>query len=134
MTLSVTKTIQIARPAADVFDFLADPATMPSWAIHNVKSIRPLGNGRWEMDTPRGKGGLVPHYEKSSGILDHEFIDAGEGHWAVSARVVPVSGAESVYMITLNQPEAMPEDAFEQGMILMDDELRALKDCVEGRR
>lgn len=133
MTLSVTKTIQIARPAADAYTFLADPATMPSWAIHNVKSIRPLGNGRWEMDTPRGKGSLIPHYQESTGILDHDFIDAGEGFWQVPARIVSAGPSESVYIITLNKPDGMPADAFQGGMTLMDEELAALKACIEAR-
>jgi len=131
MTQSVTKYIQFERPVAQAYAFLADPSTMPRWAIHNVNSIRPLGNGRWEMDTPRGKGGLIPHYDESTGILDHEFIDAGEGHWQVAARVVPVNANESVYMITLNNPGAMPLDAFQRGMELMDEELVALKACIE---
>ncbi|MFI4885066.1 MAG: hypothetical protein ACHQIF_05825 [Steroidobacterales bacterium] len=60
MTTTVTKTIQIGRSAADGFDFIADPQTMPRWAIHNVKAIRRLEGGRWEMETPRGKATLVP--------------------------------------------------------------------------
>jgi uncharacterized membrane protein len=46
---SVTKYIQIERPAAGAYAFLAEPATMPRWAIHNVKSVKPLENGRWEL-------------------------------------------------------------------------------------
>lgn len=131
MTHSITKYIQIERSAEAAYAFISDPATMPQWAIHNVKAIRPLGNGRWEMDTPRGKAILIPHYEKANGILDHEFIDASEGRWSVTARVVPVAASESVYMITLTKPEYMPAEAFEQGMALMNDELAALKSCVE---
>ncbi len=133
MTTTVTKTIQIGRSAADGFDFIADPQTMPRWAIHNVKAIRRLEGGRWEMETPRGKATLVPRYERAAGILDHDFIDAGEGVWRVSARIVPVGLSESVYMITLPKPDPMPADAFEAGMRLMDDELAALKRCIEAR-
>lgn len=131
MPVSVTKYVQIERPVADAYAFLADPATMPKWAIHNVRSIKPVGNGRWEMDTPRGKGFLIPHYEKPNGILDHDFIDAGEGFWSVTARAVPIAESASVYMITLTKPDAMPMEAFEGGMKLMDEELKALKACVE---
>ncbi len=126
-----TKSIQIDRPAEDTYAFLADPTTMPQWAIHNVRSIRPVENGRWEMETPRGKGFLIPHYAEQNGILDHEFIDAGEGRWIVAARVVPIAESASVYMITLTKPEAMPLEFFEKGMQLMDEELAALKACVE---
>jgi hypothetical protein len=131
MPISVTKYVQIERPVADAYTFLADPATMPKWAIHNVKSIKPVGNGRWEMDTPRGKGYLIPHYQTTNGILDHDFIDAGEGFWSVTARAVPIGASSSVYMITLTKPEAMPMEAFEGGMKLMDDELTTLKACIE---
>jgi hypothetical protein len=131
MPVSVTKYVQIERPVADAYAFLADPATMPKWAIHNVKSIKPVGNGRWEMDTPGGRGYLVPHYQKSNGILDHDFIDAGEGFWSVTARAVPIGTSTSVYMITLTKPDTMPTEAFEGGMKLMDDELTALKTCIE---
>jgi hypothetical protein len=131
MPVSVTKYVQIERPAVDAYAFLADPATMPKWAIHNVKSIKQVGNGRWEMDTPRGTGFLVPHYQKPNGILDHDFIDAGEGFWSVTARAVPIGASTSVYMITLTKPDAMPMEAFEGGMKLMDEELTALKACIE---
>lgn len=131
MCMTATKTIQIRRPAADGFEFIADPQTMPQWAVHNVKAIRRLDNGRWEMSTPRGNATLVPHYERSSGILDHEFIDANEGVWHVSARIVPAGPSESVYVITLPKPDAMPTEAFEAGMRQMDDELVALKRCIE---
>jgi hypothetical protein len=131
MPVSVTKYVQIERPVDDAYAFLADPATMPKWAIHNVKSIKLVGNGRWEMDTPRGRGYLVPHYQKPNGILDHDFIDAGEGFWSVTARAVPIADSTSVYLITLTKPDAMPVEAFEGGMKLMDDELRALKACIE---
>jgi hypothetical protein len=131
MLSSVTKYVQIERPSADAYAFLADPSTMPKWAVHNVKSIKPLEDGRWELDTPRGKGSLVPHYQKFNGILDHDFIDASEGFWSVAARVVPIGASASVYMITLTKPDGMPTDAFDGGMKLMDDELAALKACIE---
>jgi len=90
MTDSATKFIQINRPIADAYGFIAEPNNMPRWAIHNVKAIRDGGNGRWELDTPCGKGGFVPRFEKSYGILDHDFIDPNEGFWAVTARIVPL--------------------------------------------
>lgn len=133
MTISATKTIQIARSAAECFDFIGDASTMPQWAIHNVKGIRDLGNGRWEMDTVRGKGMLIPHYERETRVLDHEFIDANEGRWKVTGRVVPVGRRESVYMMTLPKPDGLPMESFEAGMRLMDEELAALKMCIESR-
>lgn len=133
MTMCRTKTVQIERAASETWAFIAAPETMPRWAIHNVKAIRKLDNARWEMETPRGKAILIPRYEERNGILDHEFIDASEGVWRVTGRVVPVRTSESIYIMTLPKPDHMPADAFEAGMRMMDDELAALKACVESR-
>ena len=70
-TNSATLSVKNVRSAAEAYGFIADPATMPQWAIHNVKSIRPAGQNDWEIQTPRGAGRLIPHYDQASGILDH---------------------------------------------------------------
>ena len=64
MSTSVTLSISISRPAGEAFCFLADPTNMSRWAIHNVKSIRPLGNNLWEIQTPRGPGSFASHFQE----------------------------------------------------------------------
>jgi hypothetical protein len=130
-TISVTLSVHIACPAAKAFQFVADPSTMPQWAIHNVKGIRPLASNEWEIQTPRGAGKLVPHYDPAYGILDHEFIDPKEGCWNASARVVPAGPENSVYMITLVKPPSMPTEAFMQGIPLVQQELDTMKRILE---
>jgi hypothetical protein len=130
-TTSVTLTVQIACPAAEAYQFIADPATMPQWAIHNVKAIRPVGRNEWEIQTPRGAGRLIPHFDQRSGILDHEFVDPKEGSWEVSARIVSAGTKDSVYMITLVKPPSMPEEAFRQGMPLVEEELQTMKRVLD---
>ncbi len=132
-TISVTLSVQIGCPAGESYRFVADPATMPQWAIHNVKGIRPLPNNEWEIETPRGAGKLVPHYEQEFRILDHEFIDPKEGSWSVSARIVPAGATDSVYMITLVKPPRMPLEAFRQGVPLVEEELQAMRRILERR-
>lgn len=132
-TISVTLSVQIACQAAEAYRFVADPATMPQWAIHNVKGIRPLANNEWEITTPRGAGKLVPHYKQEFGILDHEFIDPKEGSWSVSARIVPAGATDFVYMITLVKPPKMSEEVFRQGMPLVEEELQAMRRILERR-
>ena len=53
--------------------------------------------------------------------------------WQVAGRVVPPAPSESVYIMTLPKPDNVPAGAFEAGMRLMDDELAAIKACVESR-
>lgn len=131
MTYSTTRTVQIDRPANEVFAFAADPRNLPRWAIHNVQAVQPGADGAWELQTPRGKGRFIPHCDARFGILDHEFIDAREGRWQVPARAVAIGPRASVYIITLAKPHAMPVSDFEQAMGLMGDELQALKRAVE---
>ena len=131
MIMSATKAIPIERPAAGSYAILADPGTMPQRARHNVKDIGELNGDRWERETPIRKAPLIPHYEERDGFLDNEFIGGGEGVWRVTGRVVPLGLSESVYIITLPKPESMPAEAFEAGMRLMDEELAALKACIE---
>jgi hypothetical protein len=126
-TSSATLSVQIACPATEAYRFIADPATMPQWAIHNVKSIRPAGQNEWEIQTPRGIGRLIPQYAQASGILDHEFVDPKEGSWEVSARIVPAGAEDSVYMITLVKPLSMPEEEFRHGMTLVEEELQTMR-------
>lgn len=130
MVLPVTKTVTINRSAASVFAFLARGENWPRFAIHNIFSIRPDREGDWIIGTPRGTGRLRLKTTASFGIVDHEFIDAQEGRWEVPARVVPTGNA-SVFMMTLTKPEPMSEQDFQQGMLLLDEELATLKQLLE---
>ncbi len=129
--VSTTRSVEIAKPASIAYGFLSDPSTMPRWAVHNVKSIQPADGGAWKIETPRGSGRLIPHFDAAHGILDHEFVDPQEGRRQVSARTVPLGATASLYQITLTKPEGMPDDRFWQGILLIDEELQALKSCVE---
>ena len=99
--------------------------------LHNVKSIRSVGQNEWEIQTPRDAGRLIPHYDRASGILDHEFVDPKEGSWEVSARIVPAGAKDSVYMITLVKPPSMSEEAFSQGLPLVEEELQTMSRLLE---
>lgn len=130
MTITVTKTVNINASPDKVWDFVSDLSQWKNWAIHNVFSSRQGGNGYWLMDGPRGTSKVKMNGNKTLGILDHEFIDPGEGHWIVPCRVVAGSKG-SHFMITFSKPEQMPDEAFEMGMKLLDEELQKLKEFME---
>jgi len=132
MIATATKSIAIDRAPADVFAFVADGATWPRWAIHNVRAIQPGADGDWLMETPRGPGRLRLKPNAAFGILDHEFIDAQEGRWEVPARIVAAGGG-AVFMLTLVKPPGMTEQGFEAGMLLLDEELATLKQLLEAQ-
>ena len=130
MTSTVTKTINIKASPDKVWDYFNDLSKWPIWAIHNVKSAKQGQNGYWLMEGPRGISKVKMNSNKATGILDHDFIDPGEGHWKVPCRVV-LGSEGSHLMITFTKPDQMPDKAFEMGMKLLDEELIKLKEVLE---
>ncbi|ANP51516.1 hypothetical protein J2Z21_002649 [Streptomyces griseochromogenes] len=127
---SVTKTVSIDRPYAQVYAFLADPANWPKWAVVNIRSIEPTDDpDRWRMSTPLGPAelGLRPNAE--FGILDHDYVD-DTASWRVPARVVP-NGDGAEFMITFYRPSTLTEAVFKEQTDLVDTELAALKKVLE---
>jgi hypothetical protein len=131
MNNTLTKTINIKADPKTVWTYIHDLSTWPEWAIHNVISSRRGENEYWLMEGPRGVSKVKMNADKTKGILDHDFIDPGEGHWIVFSRVVPGSEG-SHFMITFTKPEQMPQEAFEIGMKNLDEELQQLKKILEG--
>jgi hypothetical protein len=86
---------------------------------------KPVDEARWEIQTPRGPGVLHIRGVEDFGILDHDFIDPVEGKWTVPARVAPTSTG-AVFIMTLEKPAGMPDEAFERGLKELDDELAQL--------
>ncbi|MFG3224123.1 SRPBCC family protein [Kitasatospora sp. NPDC048194] len=129
-TRSITKTVSIDRPVADVFAFLADPANWPTWAVVNVKSIEPTDDpGWWAMTTPVGAGKLRLRADAQYGILDHDYLD-DTASWTVPARVVP-NGTGAEFMITFYRPPTFTDQFFDEQIALVDTELTTLKRILE---
>jgi hypothetical protein len=128
--MTLTKTINIKASPDKVWDYVNDLSKWPQWAIHDVKTSRKGENGFWLIDGPRGTSKVRMNSNKATGILDHDFIDPGEGHWIVPCRVV--AGSEGThFMITFTKPEQMPDEAFKTGMKMLDEELLKLKELLE---
>lgn len=127
---SVTKTVSIDRPVAEVFAFLADPANWPAWAVVNVKAIEPTDEpGWWLMTTPHGPARLRIRGNAELGLLDHDYLDE-QASWQVPARVV-ANGTGAEFMITFFQPPAFTDTYFDEQIALVDTELTTLKSILE---
>lgn len=121
----VTKSISLPCSRQIAWKLLSDGGQWPSWAIRNVWAAKPIGENRWEIQTPRGPGVLHIRGVEAYGILDHDFIDPKEGKWTVPARVVPTTTG-CVFIMTLETPAGMPHETFERGLQGLDDELDQL--------
>jgi uncharacterized protein YndB with AHSA1/START domain len=126
---SITKSVAINRDPADVFRFLADASNWPRWAIVNVLSVAPAGEGWWDMRTPGGPAKLRIRAVEAYGLLDHDFV-APEARWTVPARVVPNAGGAE-FLITFFQPPPFTDEFFDHQVALVDKELAQLKEILE---
>ncbi|MEU8980409.1 SRPBCC family protein [Streptomyces sp. NPDC048309] len=127
---SVTKTVSIDRPVADVFAFLADAANWSRWAVVNIQTIEPTDEPDWWlMTTPHGPARLRIRGQAEFGVLDHDYVE-DMASWQVPARVVP-NGIGSEFMITFFQPPAFTDAFFDAQTALVDTELATLKQVLE---
>jgi hypothetical protein len=127
---SVIKTVRIDCTPKAAFDFLADVANWPRWAVVNVLSTRPTADPEWwDMVTPHGSSRLRVRADERHGILDHDFEDP-MASWTVPARVI-ANGTGAEAMITFFKPPAFTDEFFDEQMKLVDIELAKLKQVLE---
>jgi hypothetical protein len=86
-------------------------------------------DGWWSFNGPHGKSRLKFDENKSLGILDHKYIDE-ESSWNVPMCVV-ASGDFSEIVITLNKPDELTDDQFDQRMAEMEETVVTMKNIIE---
>lgn len=108
---------------ADTFDAVLKlpPKMMPDAKIGS--------DGWWSFTGPHGKSKLKFDEDKSRGILDHQYIDE-ESAWDVPMRVVP-SGDFSEVIITLNKPDELSDEQFDQRVSEMGEMIVSMKNIIE---
>ena len=89
----------IDRPAAEVYDYAADPANLPEWAPGLGSSVENI-DGRWFVETPAGRAGFAFVERNEFGVLDHEVtLPSGDVIYN-PMRVVPNGdGCEVVFSL-----------------------------------
>jgi len=120
---SRTISITVYKKTGDAFDAILriPPKMMPDAKLND--------DGWWSFTGPHGKSRLKFNSNKSLGILDHQFIDE-ESTWNVPMRVVG-SGDFSEVIITLNKPDELTNDQFDQRMSEMEEMVLTMKNIIE---
>ena len=122
----------IDRPAAQVYDYAADPAHLPAWAPGLGRSVENV-DGRWFVETPAGRAGLTFVERNEFGVLDHEVtLPSGDVIYN-PMRVVPNGdGCEVVF--SLRRLPGMSSEDFERDAGLVQADLTRLKQVLEAAR
>lgn len=124
-------TVSIARPTAEVYDFVADPRNLPRWAGGLGAEVRQAGD-HWEAVTADGTVGMRFAPRNDFGVADHTVILADDSEVYVPMRVMR-NGAGSEVMLGLFRQPGMDDAAVERDAGLMQADLAALKALLERR-
>ncbi len=127
---TVTVTVTIDAPLAQVATDLADPTTHPAWATEFYAGpVRPAEGGEFVAPVPM-MGGEVRHKidaDIARGILDLYFAAPGAPYGPpIPVRLVP-NGDGTDVLWTLARFPGVSDQAWQQGLAAMARELQALK-------
>jgi hypothetical protein len=120
---SRTISITVKKKIGDAFDAILQipPKLMPDAKMND--------DGWWFFTGPHGKSRLKFNENKSLGILDHQYIDE-ESSWNVPMKVIP-SGDFSEVVITLNKPDELTDDQFNQRISEIGEMVVTMKNIIE---
>ena len=113
----------VQKKTGDAFDAILQlpPKIMPDAKLND--------DGWWSFTGPHGKSKLKFNENKSLGILDHKYIDE-ESVWDVPMRVIS-NGDFSEIMITLNKPDELTDDQFNQRVEEIGEMVNNMKQIIE---
>jgi hypothetical protein len=120
---SRTISITVKKKIGDAFDAILQipPKLMPDAKMND--------DGWWFFTGPHGKSQLKFNENKSLGILNHQYIDE-ESSWNVPMKVVS-SGDFSEVVITLNKPDELTDDQFDQRVSEIGEMVVTMKNIIE---
>jgi hypothetical protein len=124
-----TISVYIDRSPQEVYNFAADPANVPRWAVGLGTAIEQV-NGEWVAQTPDGPVTVRMTEPNPFGIMDHSVrIPSGEEVYN-PMRVVP-HGAGAVVLFTVFRRPEMTDEQFAQDTAAVERDLRTLKQLLE---
>jgi hypothetical protein len=122
---------RIARPAAEVYAFAADPAHLPLWAAGLSGSVA-LVEGQWVSSSPMGEVTVRFAPPNDDGVLDHTVVLPGGESVDTKLRVLP-AGASCAVVFTLMRRPGMSQQELDDDAAAVRADLARLKTVVEAR-
>ena len=127
---SDTQTISVDRDWRVVYEFLARPENLPTWAIHFCRDIRPAGH-RWLVETPAGPVHMKVMASPLCGVVDFHLSPAPGVELVAASRVIP-NGDHAELLFTQFRPPEMTVSQFDGQVSALQEELCVLKSILEG--
>ena len=119
----------INRPAAEVYDYVSDPAHIPAWAPGLGGAVEQV-DGQWFVQTESGRVRVAFAERNPFGVLDHDVTLPSGEVIHIPMRVVPDGDGSEVVFTLRRLPEMTDQDfARDQGLVQAD--LMRLKHILE---
>lgn len=132
MLKSQTLSVQILRPRAQIYAYLAEPANLARWTtVKGGARVREAGPLVWSFDGPRGK--VLAHFTPVSEhfILDYRLVM--DGHVARVAYVRLLENGEGTELVhTSVQQPGIADALFDSEAEWMHSDLLVLKSLLDG--
>lgn len=121
----------IHRAPEEVYAFASNPANLPIWAAGLARSEVKKDGNVWVAEAPFGKARIKFAEANTFGVMDHDVeLDSGVVvHNPM--RVVP-NGDGSEFIFTLLRQPGMSDDQFGDDAKAVANDLRTLKELLEG--
>ena len=126
-----TSAVTIEAPAADVLEFVANPATLPQWAVGFAQAVRRDGD-RWIVTTTRGEVGVRIAVDHALGTVDFYMTPSPGVEVPAFSRVLP-NGDGAEYAFTQFQVPGMPDREFHGQVEALREELQVLRSLFRAR-
>ena len=129
MSESLHLSTHIARPAAQVYAFVADPAHLPQWAAGLGGSIEQR-DGRWFADSPMGEVEVRFVDDNAYGVLDHD-VTLPDGSTMTNPMRVLSDGDGCEVVFTLRRAPGTTDEAYDADAAAVRADLASLKALLE---
>jgi len=121
----------IDRPAAEVYDYVSQPANLAHWAAGLGSSVE-LVDGRWVARSPLGPVLVEMAEPNRYGVLDHQ-VTLPDGQSFYNPMRVIAAGERCELVFTLRRQPGMSDADFERDAAAVTADLGTVKRLLEAR-
>ena len=131
MQESVHVTITINRPAAEVYEYAADPTNLSNWAAGLAHQPVEHIDGQWVADSPLGRVVVAFVAPNDFGIVDHDVtLPSGETVTNPMRVIANEDGCD--VMFTVRRRPGMDDEELASDVEAVTKDLATLRSLLEG--
>lgn len=122
--------VVIDAPAAEVYDFVIDPANLPLWAAGLASAALEEVDGRWFADSPMGRVEVRFAPRNPFGVADH-VVTLPDGTAVDNPLRILVNGDGAEVAFTVRRRPGMSLDEWDEDCARVADDLESLRRLLE---